>query len=119
VVGTKKIVGEQALTSNHTAASGNGVVLMAATSQFKVGQKVLVRDTNNQEVAEVVTISVNTSLTLKKVGGTTNALRNDYTTAASAVVVPLFKDVTAVTNSNGTNGDDVNFKFEPDRAISL
>jgi hypothetical protein len=94
---------------------------MAATGQFKVGQKVLVIDSANQEVAEVHSISANTSLTLKKVGETAvgTGLRNSYTTGAGAAVYPQFIDVTAVTNSNGTAADHIQFSFEPDRAISL
>jgi len=118
-VGTKKIVGQQALTSNHTAASDNGVVLVAATGQFKVGQKVLVKDTNGQEVAQVLSLVANTSLTLTTVGGTTGGLRNNYTTAATATVTPLFTDVTAITNSNGTSADAVSLAFEPDRTLTI
>lgn len=118
-IGTKRLIGQQALTTNHVAASDGGVVLVAATGQFKAGMKVLIKDDNNQEVAEVASLSTNTSLTLRKIGTTTAGLRNNYTTAATALVFPLYKDVTAVTNSNGTNLDAVQFKFEPDRAISL
>lgn len=116
-IGTTVIIGAQALTGAHTASSGNGVVSVAATAQFKVGQKVLVREGTKTEVAQVNSISANTSLTLGIVGGTTNSLRNNYTT--SAKVIPLFLDVSAVTNSNGTNGDTVQFRFDPDRTYSL
>lgn len=118
-IGTTIIVGQQALAANHTASSGSGLISVAATGQFKVGQLVLVSDTNTSEVAEVVSIVTNTSLTLKRVGNTVNSLVNDYTTAASAKVVPLFVSVSTVTNSTGTNLDAVAIKVIPDRTLTL
>jgi hypothetical protein len=119
--GTVYNVGEKSLTSNHTAASDAGVISISATSPFKVGQKVLVKDSESQEVAEVVSISTNASLTLKKIDGDSEdpSLRNDYTTANSAKVIPLYIDVTAMTNSNGTSGDDLELVFIPDRSATL
>lgn len=119
VIGTTVIVGRQVLTANHTASSGSGLVAVAATGQFKVGQLVLVADENSSEVAEVVSMVTNTSLTLKRVGNTVNSLVNDYTTAATARVTPLFVSVSTVTNSTGTNLDAVAIKVIPDRTLTL
>lgn len=118
-VGIFRLVGKQALTGNYSAP-GNGTISIAATGQFKQGQQVVLSDDNLQvEVAEIVTIVTNTSLTLKKIGAVANNLFHSWTTAANAYVVPLFKDVTAVTNSDGNTGDDVEFKFCPDRPIDI
>ena len=111
VVGTAAILGEQALSDN--AASGQKVIPVAATAQFKAAEKVLIEDDNAAEWGTVDTIISNTSITL------TENLRNTYTTAASAKVTPLFKDVTACTASTGNAGDDVTFGVAPDRTVAL
>jgi len=118
-IGTTVLIGRQALAANHTASSGSGLISVAATGQFKVGQLVLVSDTNSSEVAEVVSIVTNTSLTLKRVGNTVNSLLNNYATADSAQVVPLFVSVSTVTNSTGTNLDAVALRVIPDRTLTL
>ena len=110
--GTAKIFGEQALTGN--ADSGQKVVLIATTTQFKVGEPVLVYDSNGTEWGVVASIQASTSITL------TNNLINNYTTAASAKVAPMFSAVTAATCSGtGTTGDQVGFWVAPDRVVSL
>ena len=111
IVGTAAILGEQGLSGN--AASGQKVILVAATAQFKAAEKVLIEDDNAAEWGTVDTIISNTSITL------TENLRNTYTTAASAKVTPLFKDVTACTASTGNAGDDVTFGVAPDRTVAL
>ena len=109
--GTTVILGEQALSAN--AASGQKVVSVAATAQFKVAEKVFIKDNNAEEWGTVASIVTNTSITL------VNNLRNSYTTAATAKCWPLFKDVTACTASTGNAGDQVNFRVSPDRVVAL
>jgi hypothetical protein len=125
-VGTVVPVGGQALTAGHTGATGNGVVSVAATTPFRVGTLVVVREDTTgtvpflwtTEVAEVAAIGAG-SLTLRQptpLGATApfpNGLRNNYTTAAR--VYPLFYDVTAIANTTGTGGDAVRVGFLPDR----
>ena len=112
-VGTKVILGQQAHGTNSNA--GQKVVTVAATGHFKaaVGERVLIWDNNGAEWAIVDTLVTNTSLTM------VSNLRNSYTTAASAKVAPLLKDITACTASSGTNGDVVNFVVSPDRTIAI
>jgi hypothetical protein len=122
---TSFALGGSALTAAHTGATGNGVVSVAATTTFRTGTLVVIVEDKTgttpflwaTEVAEVVSIGSG-QLTLRQptppgaANPFPNGLRNNYTTAAT--VYPLFTDVTAVTNSTGTAGDEVQISFRPD-----
>jgi hypothetical protein len=110
-IGTTATFGQTSLGSN--AASGQPTVSVSSTSAFIVGEKVLLSDSSNQEVLTVLSMVTNTSVTF------TQNLRNSYTTAASAIVTPLYNGITGCTHSLGTNGDTVNFKIAVDRTISI
>lgn len=110
--GTQRVFGETALSAN--AAASQPTVQVASTAAFAVGDTVLVEDTNNQEWGTILSMVTNTSITL------TANLKQAYTTAASAKITPMFKDVTAATSSGtGTNGDACAFKVKGDRTLSL
>jgi hypothetical protein len=109
--GTKKTFGQQALSSN--AASGQAVLAVGATSQFKVGELVLVEDDDDQEIGTVESITLNTSITLSA------NLRHAYATADNAKVTPLFRGVTACTQSGSSSGNAAQIRVDPDREVSL
>lgn len=110
-IGTQKVFGETALSGNALAAATS--VSVASTAAFEVGDRVLIYDSSSQEHAVIESIVTNTSITF------TAAIRNAYTTAASAKITPLFKDVTSCTHTNGTNGDEFDLKAKPDRTIAI
>ena len=102
------------------AASGQKVVAVAATGQFKAGQKVLLTEWTGaapsevwvqQEVATIDTIQANTSLTMLA------NLKHTYSTAA--FVYPLAFGVSAASGSGGSASDRVYFYPAPDRRLKL
>jgi hypothetical protein len=110
-IGTEKIFGEQALGANASAAQP--VLSVASTAAFVAGQKVFIKDNSNAEWATILSIVTNTSITL-----TTN-LKHAYTTAASAKVSPMFKEISACTHTGGTNGDAFAFQPAVDRDLDI
>jgi len=110
-LGTQIVYGEQSLGGD--AADGQKTVLLSTTSPFKVGEPVLIEDDDNQEYAVVATINSGVSIVM------VDNLRWEYTTANSAKVTPLFKGVTNVTHTLGTNGDTANIVPIGDREVSL
>jgi hypothetical protein len=110
--GTSKTFGEQALSGN--CAAGQPTLLVAATTQFIVGDYVLIGDSQNTEWGIILSMVPNTSITL------TASVRNSYTLANNAKVTPLYAGVTAATSGgSGSAGDGVTFRFNPDRALNL
>lgn len=104
--------------------STTGVVSMSTTSQFVLGQKVLIVEGSlltgsyaASEVADVLSISSGASVTLGESMGSTAGLRGTYSNAAH--VYPMFTDVTAVTHTGGTSGEGVDVKFVPDRPQAI
>jgi hypothetical protein len=110
-IGTEKIFGEQALSANVSASQP--VLSVASTAAFIAGQKVLIKDTSSEEWGTILSIVTNTSITL------TANLKHAYTTAASAKVTPLFKEISGCTHTGGTNGDAFTFQPKPDRALDI
>ena len=116
--GDTYVIGAQAVGSE--AASGQKVVAVAATGQFKAGQKVLLTEWTGaapsevwvqQEVATIDTIQANTSLTMLA------NLKHTYSTAA--FVYPLAFGVSAASGSGGSASDRVYFYPAPDRRLKL
>lgn len=104
---TQEVLGEQAVSS--TAASGQKVVSVSATTQFKVGEYVLIYESDAlQQVAQVASIQPGTSLTMQV------NLRNSFTTAAK--VWPLFTNVAYASGGTGTGG--ISLYGRPDRVIA-
>ncbi len=117
-VGSTQIAGAQVLGG--AAASGQAVVPVAATTQFAVGQQVLITMWTGtapnevwvaQEIATILSIQSNTSLTM-----TANLL---YDYDISAYVYPLYGGVTAASGTGGSAGDEVVFAPAPDRRLAL
>jgi len=117
-VGDTYVFGAQALSGG--AASGQKVIPVAATAQFKAAQQVLVTQWSGaapdevwleQEIATIDSISENTSLTVL------SNLLHTYTT--DAYVYPLYRGVTAASGSGGTAGDGIAFYPAPDRRLKL
>jgi len=110
--GTEFEIGSQLLSGNEDA--GQTLIALAATTQFQASEKVLIWDNNAAEVAEVLSVDPGVSITV------TTGIRHSYTTAATAKVAPLFKDITAcVTGSGGAGGDTVVFGCNCDRDAAL
>lgn len=110
---TQSILGEQAVGAAG-AASGQKVVPCVATSQFTAGDWVLLFEGSVYEMAQVDSISENTSLTME------SNLVNTFT--SSGKIWPLFLDVTAlgsVTASSATENQAIQIYARPDRAIAL
>lgn len=106
---TQTVLGSQAITS--TAAAGQKVVAMAATGQFRVGDYVLIYESDAlQEIGLIASIQTNTSLTM-----TTNLL-NEFST--SGFVYPMFQTAT-LKAASGTGSGNIDFFYFPDRAIAL
>lgn len=112
------VFGSQALSGG--AASGQKVIPVAATAQFKAAQQVLVTQWSGsapdevwleQEIATIDSISENTSLTVL------SNLLHTYTT--DAFVYPLYRGVTAASGTGGTAGDGIAFYPAPDRRLKL
>ncbi len=117
-VGNVYVFGAQALSGG--AASGQKVIPVAATAQFKAAQQVLVTQWSGaapdevwleQEIATIDSIATNTSLTVL------SNLLHTYTT--DAFVYPLYRGVTAASGSGGTAGDGIAFYPAPDRRLKL
>jgi len=123
-VGTTYMVGATLQDENN--ASGQKVVKVAATTQFAVGQSVLLSqwtgDAPNrvwiaQEIGVIATISEGVSITMA------DNLLHAYTTAGGRTFAyPCYigvSDVDDSTGDDGTNGDTVYFYPAPDRVLAL
>jgi len=117
-VGNTYVFGAQALSGG--AASGQKVIPVAATAQFKAAQQVLVTQWSGaapdevwleQEIATIDSITENTSITVL------SNLLHTYTT--DAFVYPLYRGVTAASGSGGTASDAIAFYPAPDRRLKL
>ncbi len=117
-VGDVYLLGAQAVAA--LAAAGQKVVQVAATAQFAVGQQVLLVEWTGSppdenfiacEVAEIDTISEDTSLTMVA------ELLHAYSTGA--YVCPLWVDVSAAAGSGGTTGDALAYFAGADRRLRL
>jgi hypothetical protein len=117
-VGTTYIFGSQAIGG--ATASGQKTVAVAATAQFKVGQKVLLTQWSgsapdevwvSQEVAVIATINADTSLVMVE------NLLHTYTTAG--FVYPIYKGVTVASGTGGTASDRLYFYPATDRRLKL
>jgi hypothetical protein len=117
-VGDTYVFGAQALSGG--AASGQKIIPVAATAQFKAAQQVLVTQWSGvapnevwleQEIATIDSISENTSLTVL------SNLLHTYTT--DAFVYPLYRGVTAASGSSGDASDAISFYPAPDRRLKL
>lgn len=117
-VGDAYLLGAQAVSA--PAAAGQKVVAVAATAQFAVGQQVLLVEWTGSppdenfiacEVAEIDTISEDTSLTMVA------ELLHAYSTGA--YVCPLWVDVSAAAGSGGTTGDALVYVAGADRRLRL
>lgn len=117
-VGDTYVFGAQALSGG--AASGQNVLPVAATAQFKAAQQVLVTQWSGsapdevwleQEIATIDSIAENTSITVL------SNLLHTYTT--DAFVYPLYRGVTAASGTGGTAGDGIAFYPAPDRRLKL
>jgi len=117
-VGDTYVFGAQALSGG--AASGQKVIPVAATAQFKAGAQVLVTQWSGaapnevwleQEIATIDSISENTSLTVL------SNLLHTYTT--DAYVYPLYRGVTAASGTGGDASDAISFYPAPDRRLKL
>ena len=117
-VGNVYVFGAQALSGG--ASSGQKVIPVAATAQFKAAQQVLVTQWSGaapdevwleQEIATIDSITENTSMTVL------SNLLHTYTT--DAFVYPLYRGVTAASGSGGTAGDGIAFYPAPDRRLKL
>lgn len=117
-VGDTYVFGSQVLTGG--AASGQNVLPVAATAQFKAAQQVLVTQWSGsapdevwleQEIATIDSISENTSLTVL------SNLLHTYTT--DAYVYPLYRGVTAASGTGGDASDAIAFYPAPDRRLKL
>jgi len=117
-VGDTYVFGAQVLTGG--AASGQKVLPVAATAQFKAAQQVLVTQWSGsapdevwqeQEIATIDSIVENTSLTVL------SNLLHTYTT--DAYVYPLYRGVTAASGTGGTEADGISFYPAPDRRLKL
>lgn len=115
-VGDVYVFGKQAVSGE--SASGQKVVLVAATSQFKAGETVVLVEWTGSppaetfigyEVGVIDTISANTSITL-----TANLL---HTYSTNAFVYPCFRGMTAATGSGGTASDAIAFFAGADRRL--
>lgn len=125
-------------TTNGTSNTTTGVVPMTSTNGFSVGQHVLICSgaldwnatyaggaTSNltvvQEVGQVISVSAGTSITVGAVGQTGTpvaGMRNQF--SSGATVYPLFYNVNSVgASGTGTNGDQVQFVYLPDRILDL
>lgn len=113
-IGTEIVLGEEALTGD--LLTGGTVVSVAATTQFIVGEPVLVVNpgTGDQHYSTVQSIVAATSVTL------VDSARFDFTTAGSSTITPLFKDVAGASDGgSGTAGDECDFGFKPDRVTAI
>ena len=111
---TGVIVGAQALGGN--ADAGQKDVLVAATGQFAADEWVAIIDDSAgfEEICQIDSITTNTKLVMK------DNLVNNWTTANTAIVVPLFTNWTAIgTASGGGNGDIIAGYAMPLRLIAL
>ena len=117
-VGDVYVFGAQALSGG--AASGQKVVPVAATAQFKAAQQVLITQWSGaapnevwleQEIATIDSISTNTSITVL------SNLLHTYTT--DAFVYPLYRGVTAASGTSGDASDAISFYPAADRRLKL
>lgn len=109
-VGVEVVLGEELLTGNVSAAAT--VLPVADTTYFIAGTLIVLEDNSNAEVCTIVSVQTNTSVTVA-------AIRNAYTTAASAKITPLYTAVTAMTSANGTNGDECEVRPVAERTLTL
>jgi hypothetical protein len=108
---TQVVVGQQAVGAAG-AASGQKDVPMAATGQFTAAEWVLIVEGAVEEVAQIDSITANTKLTME-----TNLI-NTFT--GSAVVWPLFTNVSGISAVTGGSQSEVIYVYaRPDRAIAL
>lgn len=106
----QSILGSQAIGAAG-AASGQTVVPVAATAQFKAGEYVLIRhDDTDQEIAQIASVQSNTSLTME------GDLIRSY--VENDLVLPLFTTVAWVSGTL-TDSKKLAFYAYPDRAIAL
>jgi len=112
------VLGAQAI--NGSPASGQKVVPVANTEQFKAGQVVLLTEWTGdapsevwaqQEYGVVASVSEDASITLE------DNLLHSY--SASGYVYPTFVGLTAAETDNGTEGDAVAFYPAADRRLKL
>lgn len=107
-------LGSTTTTADYTTG---GTISVDKTGGFVNGDHVLVKNAEGiSELAVVQSLVADTSLTLRSYGASSNGLRNTYLTGS--LVIPLFASVTAVTNSNGNNGDVLTLDFVSDRELS-
>jgi hypothetical protein len=119
VVGDVYVLGRQAVGGGG-AAAGQKVVPVAATGQFKAGQKVLLTQWITappnevwveQEIATIATISTDTSLTM------VDNLLHTYTSAGC--VDPTWKGISGVTSTGGNASDRIYFMAAADRRLKV
>jgi hypothetical protein len=106
----QSILGQQAITGVSTA-----VISMAATGAFKAGQYVLLYenadgDTSLREIATILSVQTNTSITL--------SASPKATFTAAGFAIPLFSNVAFVSGTLG-NTKKLDFWALPDRIIAL
>lgn len=106
---TVTLLGGQAVTGSLTGGSSTTITL-AATGQFKAGNHALLVEGSTTELITISTVNAGVSVVASA------AVKNSFTT--SALLYPLFKDITTVSASNGNSSDAVAFTFAPDRSMS-
>lgn len=114
-----KTIGQQTITG---ATQSTGVITLAATGQFKVGQYVLLSKTDEsvQELVEITSISTNTSITCKKIGTADGSGILNTVFGSASAVFPLYKGISAFgTISSGTSAENMTVKTMDDRTCSM
>jgi hypothetical protein len=111
--GTQAVFGQETLGADTIA--GATVVTISTTTQFAVGETVLLNDpvTGNNEVGVIDSISAGVSITLD------TGTRAAYVSANGATVTPLYHGISAATASSGTAGDTCDIVPAPDRVYTI
>lgn len=117
-VGNTYVIGAQAIGGATNA--GQKVVTCADTTQYKVGQTVLLTEWTgsapdeawaSQEVAIIASVQTNVSITV-----TTNLI---HAYSSAGFIYPCFKGLSAASGTGGSASDAVTFYPAPERRLKL